>query len=325
MIRSAFLEPNEPPVLLNSVQEINNKRSDPKGFLWVSLESATNEEIDQVLKGVFNFHPLAIEDCQSTDYQSAKVDDFIDFLFIIAHAIKPEKDFRELLTFELDLFLGENFLVTCFTDSQMLPIEKTWTSVQRDFRLSNFGPDFLCHSILDILVDDYMPLVDEMESEVELLEDIVLEKPAPSTLEKLITLKHSIVSLRRIISPLREAINRLARDEFAQVDSQSRYYFRDVYDHLVRTQDLIDTIRDIISSAMDIYINSTSLRLNEIMKTLTILSSIFLPLSFIAGVFGMNFVNIPGGSHNLGFYLAFAGMVLLGIAMLIYFRMRRWF
>jgi magnesium transporter len=325
MIRSAFLEPNQPPVLLYSIQEITNKRSDPKGFLWVSLESATNEEIDQVLKGVFNFHPLAIEDCQSPDYQSAKVDDFIDFLFIIAHAIKPEKDFQELLTFELDLFLGENFLVTCFTDSQMLPIEKTWASVQRDFRLSNFGSDFLCHSILDILVDDYMPMVDQMESEVELLEDIVLEKPAPSTLEKLITLKHSIVSLRRIISPLREAINRLARDEFAQVDSQSRYYFRDIYDHLVRTQDLIDTIRDIISSAMDIYINSTSLRLNEIMKTLTILSSIFLPLSFIAGVFGMNFVNIPGGSHNLGFYLAFAGMVLLGFAMLIYFKKRRWF
>ena len=164
-----------------------------------------------------------------------------------------------------------------------------------------------------------------MESEVEWLEDSVLEKPTPSTLARLLTLKHNIMSLRRIISPMREVMNRLSRDEFSQIDAQSRYYFRDIYDHLVRIQDLADTLRDIISGGLDIYLNSTSLRLNEIMKALTIVSTIFLPLSFIAGAFGMNFTHIPGATHPLGFYLTCLGMLLLGVAMVLYFRKRNWF
>jgi len=141
----------------------------------------------------------------------------------------------------------------------------------------------------------------------------------------LLTLKHSIMELRRVISPQREMINRLTRDEYALIDPQSRFYFRDIYDHLVRIQDLSDTIRDIVSGAMDIYLNSTSLRLNEVMKALTIVSTIFLPLSFIAGVFGMNFVKIPIANHPIGFYICCAGMVVIGLAMLIYFKWRKWF
>jgi magnesium transporter len=157
------------------------------------------------------------------------------------------------------------------------------------------------------------------------LEDSVLEKPSPATLERLLNLKHSIMSLRRIINPMRESMNRLSRDEYSQIDVQSRYYFRDIYDHLVRIQDLTDTIRDIVSGALDIYLNSTSLRLNEIMKALTIVSTVFLPLSFVAGVFGMNFSKIPGSTHPLGFYLTSVGMLLLGIGMFAYFKKRGWF
>jgi magnesium transporter len=144
-------------------------------------------------------------------------------------------------------------------------------------------------------------------------------------LQKLLSLKHNIMSIRRIISPLREVMNRLSRDEFHQIDAQSRYYFRDIYDHLVRIQDLADTLRDIITSGLDIYLNSISLRLNGIMKALTIVSTIFLPLSFLAGVFGMNFTHIPGATHPLGFYLTGLGMVLLGVAMVLYFKKRNWF
>jgi magnesium transporter len=207
----------------------------------------------------------------------------------------------------------------------MSPIEKVWERVHKDYRLSNLGTDFLCHAILDALVDEYMPLIDQMDDEVEILEDIVLEKPSPATLERLLMLKHSIMELRRVISPQREMVNRLTRDEFELIDPQSRFYFRDIYDHLVRIQDLSDTIRDIVSGAMDIYLNSTSLRLNEVMKALTIVSTIFLPLSFIAGVFGMNFAQIPTASHPLGFYICCAAMLVIGVAMLVYFRRRKWF
>lgn len=325
MIRSAYFEPKKPVQFLNSTEEITSKMDSKTGFLWVSLEAATEDEINLVLRDTFKFHPLTIEDSLSTGYQVSKVDDFIDYLFIIAHAIKPEDDFHKLETLELNLFLSEKYLVTCTTDSMMSPVEKTWERVSKDFRLSTFGPDFLCHAILDILVDEYMPLIDQMETEIEWLEDSVLEKPTPATLERLLTLKHSIMALRRVISPQREMINRLTRDEFDQVDPQSRYYFRDIYDHLVRIQDLADTIRDIVSGAMDIYLNSTSLRLNEVMKALTIVSTIFLPLSFIAGVYGMNFTQIPLAAHSLGFYLTCFGMLVIGLAMLWYFKWRKWF
>jgi magnesium transporter len=325
MIRSAYFEPNQPVQFLNSIEEIKPKMGSKTGYLWVSLESATEDEVNLILRDTFNFHPLSIEDCLSNGYQVAKVDDFISYLFIIAHAIKPAEDLHELETLELNLFLGENFLVTCSTETSMSPVERVWERVHKDFRLSNFGSDFLCHAILDALVDEYMPLIDQMDSEVEILEDSVLEKPAPETLERLLTLKHSIMELRRVISPQREMINRLTRDEYALIDPQSRFYFRDIYDHLVRIQDLSDTIRDIVSGAMDIYLNSTSLRLNEVMKALTIVSTIFLPLSFIAGVFGMNFVKIPTATHPLGFYICCASMVVIGVAMLIYFRWRKWF
>ena len=226
---------------------------------------------------------------------------------------------------ELDLFLGENYLVTCFTDPLMPPVSETWELIQKDFRISKFGPDFLCHAILDALVDEYMPLIDQMESEVEWLEDSVLEKPDAKILQRLLSLKHSIMELRRIISPQREVMNRFSRDEFQHIDRQSLIYFRDIYDHLVRIQDLADIIRDIVSGALDIYLNSTSLRLNEIMKALTIVSTIFLPLSFITGAFGMNFLYIPGASAKAGFYITCLCLVLLGIGMLLYFRKRHWF
>ncbi len=325
MIRSIFFEPHKSPEYLITIDEIQTKVALPNGYLWVSLESANNEELQEVLSDIFHFHPLAIEDCQSSGYQAAKVDDFVDYLFIIAHALVKEENSLEINTSELNLFLGKNYIVSVFSDPSMSAVERAWIRANRDFRIADFGPDFLCHSILDCLVDEYMPLIDHMESEVEWLEDSVLEKPTPSTLEKLLTLKHNIMSLRRIISPLREVMNRLSRDEFHQIDSQSRYYFRDIYDHLVRIQDLADTLRDIITGGLDIYLNSTSLRLNEIMKALTIVSTIFLPLSFLAGVFGMNFIQIPGTTHPLGFYFTFAGLILLGVAMVLYFRKRNWF
>lgn len=326
MIRSIYFEPQKTPEYINSIEEIRKRKNTlTNGYLWVSVEYATNEEIEQILGGVFGFHPLTIEDCQSNGYQSSKVDDFIDYLFIIANALKQEGESLELNTSELNLYLGENFLVSVYSDPIMSSVERGWTRAKRDFRLTDFGPDFLCHSILDGLVDEYLPLIDRMESEVEWLEDSVLEKPSPATLEKLLVLKHNIMSLRRIISPMREVMNRLSRDEFPQIDAQSQYYFRDIYDHLVRIQDLADTLRDIITGGLDIYLNSTSLRLNSIMKALTIVSTVFLPLSFIAGAFGMNFAKIPGATHPLGFYLTVLGMILLGILMIFYFKKRNWF
>ncbi|HPD63093.1 MAG TPA: magnesium/cobalt transporter CorA [Anaerolineaceae bacterium] len=325
MLRSVQLIPGKAPLFLESVDEISHALSAKDGFIWVSLEEVSEEETKSILDGIFNFHPLAIEDCLNPGYQVSKIDDFSDYLFLITHAIKTDEHLENLDPIELDLFLGENYLVTCSSDARVAAVEKTWERILRDNRLSKYGADFLCHTILDAVVDEFMPLIDSMETEVEWIEDSAMEKPTPETLQRLLSLKHSIMSLRRIIAPQREVMNRLSRDEYSQIESQNLIYFRDIYDHLVRIQDLADIIRDIVSGALDIYLNSTSLRLNEIMKALTIVSTVFLPLSFITGAFGMNFIKIPGAAHEHGFLITCAFLLILGVAMLLYFRKRRWF
>jgi len=305
--------------------QIEEARRSNQGFIWVSLERATPAEVSSVLEGQFHFHPLAIEDSLSSGYQIPKVDDYIDYIFIIFQAILADDSLGDLETLELDLFLGRNYLVTCYTGDSFPIMNEVWKRIERDSRIYSHGPDFFCHAILDTIVDEYLPLIDKMESEIDWIEDSVVAKPSPDTLERLLSLKHSVMSLRRIISPQREVINRLSRDEFPQVGAYSRLYFRDVYDHLIRIQDLTDAIRDVISGSMDIYLNSTSLRLNEVMKALTIVSTIFLPLSFVAGVFGMNFRYMPGLNSPAGFWVISAIYLLIAVGMLAYFKFRRWF
>lgn len=325
MIRCVLLPTNENPQYNLSDDELRTALSHTDWLLWVSLENPDEKEFN-ILRDVFHFHPLAIEDCQSTGYQPPKVDDFGSYLFIIVHAVQSDKDLTQLDTQELNLFLGENYVVTVYQGNPLPPIEAVFKKVKRDDRLARNGSDFLCHAVLDAVVDEYMPIIDHMDNEIEWLEDQVLEKPNPLTMKRVIDLKHSIMGLRRIISPMREVMNRLSRDDFPMIDRQSRIYFRDVYDHLVRIQDLSDTIRDIVSGTMDIYLNSTSLRLNEVMKALTIVSTIFLPLSFLAGVYGMNFeVNYPPFDWKYGIIFFWALSIAVGGGMLYLFKKRGWF
>lgn len=298
---------------------------DPEALVWVSLQHPTDEEIISILRDTFHFHPLAIEDSMSTGYQVPKIDDFVSYLFLIAHAVKPGGSLGSLETMELNIFLGKNYLVTCFREESMPPVDATWKMLEKDERLYQHGADFLCHAILDNLVDEYMPLLDQMDEEIDWLEDQVVSTPDPTTLERILNLKHAIMQLRRIISPQRELVNRLSRDEFPMIDSQSRIYYRDIYDHLVRIQDLTDSIRDIISGAMDIYLSSTSLKLNNIVKALTIVSTIFLPMSFITGVFGMNFKYLPGLDSPTAVTIMWLVFLLVPISMLSFFKYKKWF
>ncbi len=316
---------NKPPTTNLSRSEIQAALANQDGLLWVSLEQPGDEEILDILGNIFHFHPLAIEDCQSVGPQPPKVDDFGDYIFIIAGAIHPNHSLDELQTVELNLFLGQNYLVTSCRDKSLHAVDMVWRKLERDERLRLNGSDFLCHAVLDVLVDDYMPYLDQMDEEIEWLEDRVISQPDPETLQRILLLKHSVMSLRRIISPLREVVNRLSRDEFKMIDQQSRIYFRDIYDHLVRIQDLSESIRDIVSGAQDIYLNSTSLRLNEIMKALTIVSTIFLPMSFIAGVYGMNFQYFPEIRWKLGYLFVWIIFLSIPAGMLLYFKKRKWF
>lgn len=306
--------------------EIRSAMKNPDGLLWVNLCNPTREESNHVLADLFQFHPLAVEDCQSIGYQTPKIDDFGAYIFIIAHALPVNRaEISAENSMELNIFVADNYLVTSYNREIMPPVEDVKKRLDRDDRLIKNGPDFLCHAILDHLVDDYMPLLDELDEHLELLEDRVLEKPTPEILSELIEQKHMLMALRRIISPQREIINRLSRDDYTMIDRQSRIYYRDIYDHLVRIQDLSESLRDIVSGVMDIYLNSTSMRLNEVMKALTVVSTIFLPLSFVAGVYGMNFHYMPELAWRYGYLFVWVIFVSIFVGMLVWFKRRNWF
>jgi magnesium transporter len=327
MIHSVyFSSASQQPQHNLSFEEMQEALKNSDGLLWVNLNQPDSDESVHILNDLFHFHPLTIEDCQSMGYQTPKIDDFGNYIFLIAHALPSIKNhINPDDSMELNLFLGANFLVTSYNSSEMSPVEFTLPRLERDERLLRNGPDFLCHAILDKLVDDYIPLLDHLDEDLERLEDSVLQRPTPVVLAELLEIKHELMSLRRIISPQREVINRLSRDDFPMIDRQSRIYYRDIYDHLVRIQDMSESLRDIVSSVLDIYLNSTSLRLNEIMKALTIVSTIFLPLSFVAGVYGMNFQHMPELPWKFGYLFVWLIFTSIFTGMLLWFKRRGWF
>jgi magnesium transporter len=326
MIRSFSFSQDQQKTYGLSLEEIARAFHSAEGLLWVVLDHPDQEELLTVLRDTFQFHPLSIEDCGNEGYQIPKVDDYDDYIFLVLHALLPQgQDLVDLEMRELDLYLGKNYVVSIFRSAEMPPVERVWNRLEKDDRLFKNGADFLCHALLDALVDDYMPLIDSMDDEIEWLEDKVLEKPSPETLERILALKHATLSLRRVIGPQREIMNRLSRDDFELIAPKHRIYFRDIYDHLVRIQDLSESVRDIVSGTLDIYLSATSNRLNEVMKALTIVSTIFLPLSFVAGVYGMNFRYFPEINWQYGYLFVWGIFVVIVAAMLIYFKRRGWF
>jgi magnesium transporter len=322
MLRSVYFPDKQTIKTDLAPEELTGIIQSEKGLLWVSLEQPNPNELETILRNTFHFHPLAIEDCTSIGYQAPKIDDFGGYLFLIVQALQ-RGDVIE--TSELNCFIGKNYLVTSHQSADMSPIKTVWKQLERDERIRAHGTDFLLHAILDALVDEYMPMLDDIDEELEVLEDQVLEHPQQDILERILDMKHRMIGLRRVINPQREVMNRLSRDDYALIDRQNRIYFRDIYDHLVRIQDLSEGIRDIISDSLDIYLSATSNRLNQVMKALTIVSTIFLPMSFFAGVYGMNFQHFPEITWKYGYAMAWGIFLIIPIGMLIFFKKRGWF
>ncbi|MEW6502500.1 MAG: magnesium/cobalt transporter CorA [Chloroflexota bacterium] len=324
MIRIVYFPKDGAPQLDLPFSSLRSALADPEGLVWVDLVEPNLDELNRVLVNLFHFHPLAVEDCQSEGYQTPKLDDYGDYLFLIVQAVTDESSYEDSPTRELNLFLGKNYLVSsCLR--KILAVDHFRKRLEKDERLYQNGSDFLCHALLDQVVDDFIPHLDQLEEEIDFLEEAVLSNPNPKTLERILRLKRYTMTLRRVIAPQREVINRLCRDDFPMIDPHSRMYFRDIYDHLVRIYDLLDGIRDMTTSALEVYLNATSLRLNEVMKALTIVSTIFLPLSFVAGIYGMNFHYMPELEWRWGYPMAWLVFILIVVGMLTFFRKRRWF
>ncbi len=264
---------------------------DGGGLLWVDLADEPKERVEKILADTFHFHPLAIDDALQQAHVP-KVDDWGEYVYAVVHGITFNPATNDLDTNEIDSFLGKNFLVT-HHKHPVMSADKVWAACQRDQRYLERGADYLLYHIIDTLVADYMPVVDQLDDALDHLEDEVFTSTDRSVLNKIFSTKRAILHLRRIIIPQREVVNRLARDAYAVIDPAERIYFRDIYDHLVRLADINDTLRDLIGGALDTYLSVSANRTNATMKILTIFSAMFLPISFLAGFFGMNFEWLP--------------------------------
>ena len=327
MIRSLFFEPgkvirkNLPP------QEFPKLIRNRRGILWVDFVAEPPDICLPILEG-FGFHRLAIDDALQETHVP-KLDDWTDYIYVVLNYMNVKKDGDEWDTTvdELDIFLGTNYIVT-HHDHPITAVDETWQSCDRDPRTLQEGPDHLLYKIADYMVAEYMPIVEELDAAIDLIEDQVFVGASPHTLEKLFALKRVLLAMRRILLPQREVLNKLARDDFKVVDPKDRIFFRDIYDHLVRLHDLNESLRDLVGGAQDTYLSVVNNRMNEIMKTLTTITVLFMPLTFITGYFGMNFFeplgNLKAWTTNPVFYLTLATIFMLPFIMYLWMRRRTW-
>jgi magnesium transporter len=217
------------------------------------------------------------------------VDDWGQYLYLVLPAIVLDnKDGGHLDSLELDAFLGHNYLVT-HHDQPIASVDHVWQTYLRDQRHLEKDVDHLLYRLVDELAAGYMAVIEELDDAIEATQDEVFEKPTTVTLETIFTLKRALIALRRILTPQREVLNKLARGDYAVIDAQDRVFFRDVYDHLVRMHDITESMRDPVGGAVDTYLSIINNRMNDIMKTLTVITTLFMPISFVASFFGMNF------------------------------------
>jgi magnesium transporter len=270
--------------------------ADRRGVLWMDFQGEPPEVCEPILRQTFGFHPLAVDDALRESHVP-KVDDWGQYLYLVLPAIALERSGEPHIEIqELDAFLGSNYLVT-HHDHPVEVVDRVWLSCQRDERHLEADVDHVLYRLVDELAASYMAVIEDLDDAIELVEDEVFDRPTSATLERIFVLKRALIQLRRIIVPQREVLNRLARGDYAVIDAHDRVFFRDVYDHLVRMHDINESMRDLVAGALDTYLSVINNRMNDIMKTLTIITTLFMPLSFLTGFFGMNFFG-PSASLN---------------------------
>jgi magnesium transporter len=297
------------------------------GLLWVDLAAEANLEHETMLLDTFKFHPLAIDDALRETHVP-KVDDWGTYLYIVLRAVDPEHLADEQLgTLEVDIFLGQNYLVT-YHPKAIAAVDRVWASCYRDERHVKKGASHLLYKLVDELVADYMPVVERIDEAIDEIEQEVFAEAKPIVLERIFVLKRNLLHFRRVIAPQREVLNKLARGDYAVIDAEAQLFFRDVYDHLVRLHDLTESLRDLVGSALDTYLSVVNNRMNDVMRTLTVITTLFMPISFLVGFFGMNFFQ-PVAPMDMWtgqptFVLMLVIMVLMPVGMYLWIWQRAW-
>jgi magnesium transporter len=304
---------------------------DTQSVSWVDLQGLGDEGVLRRMGGVFGLHPLVLEDVVNVP-QRPKVEEYDEQLLLIARMIMPKKSGKGFISEQVSFILGRHYLLTV----QEEPANDSFDPVRDRIRcnkglIRKEGADYLMYALLDAIIDGFFPVLEDYGEAIEDLEDEVVSNPTRQTLEKIHKLKRELLMMRRAIWPQRDAINSLIRDGSDLISPEVRVYLRDCYDHAVQVLDMVETYRELASSLMDVYLSSVSNRMNEVMKLLTVISTIFIPLTFVAGVYGMNFnpekspLNMPELNWYYGYPFCWAVMGTIAASLVYYFYRKGWF
>jgi magnesium transporter len=299
------------------------------GVFWFNVDGLGDVQVLETLGAHFHLHPLSLEDVLHIP-QRAKIEDYEHYQFLVFHMVVPE---HAMLgdTEQVTLFLGTSYVLTF----QERPGGDLFENVRQRLRqargrIRTSGPDYLAYSLLDAAIDGFFPMLEDLGERLSALEEAVLDHPSHETMEEIYAVRRTLLALRRILWPLRQAVQAFGRDESGLVSATTRLFLRDCYDHVLQVLDVLENYRELVAGLMETYLSSQSHHLNEVMKVLTIISTIFMPLSFIAGVYGMNFKseasiwNMPELGWAWGYPFCLLLMTLVAMSLLVFFRRKGW-
>jgi magnesium transporter len=290
---------------------------------WINIDGLHEVDIIETLGKHYGIHPLVLEDILHTE-QRPKIEIFDDHLFITAKMLLYDEDNHQINTEQFSLILGPNYVLT-FQENVGDVFETIRERLRKQKgRLRKEGADYLAYALIDAIVDNYFIVLEKIDEKMEILEEELTENPDAETMQTIHHLKRELIFLRKAVWPLREVIGMLEREEIYLIQEKTTIFLRDVYDHTIQVIDTIETFRDMVSGMLDLYLSTVSNRMNEVMKVLTIIATIFIPLTFIAGIYGMNFEFMPELKWHWSYPLIWVIMIIVGGLMLIYFRKKKW-
>ncbi len=308
---------------LETVEECLEFKGQPGINLWINVDGLDRIDVIEKLGGYFDIHPLTLEDVLNTG-QRPKTEDYESYIYTVLKMMLLDKEREEIIVDQVSIIIGPNYILS-FQERHgdvFDPVRERFENPAS--RLRKNGVDYLAYSLIDAVVDNYFLILEHFGDEIEYLEDGLVIQPRPEILTAIQKYKRDMIILRKSVWPLRELINGLQRVESDLIKETTRIYLRDIYDHTIQVIDSVEDFRDILASMVDIYLSSISYRMNDVMKVLTVIATIFIPLTFIAGVYGMNFEYMPELKWRWGYPAVMLGMTLLGVSMFAYFKKRRW-
>lgn len=299
---------------IEELEKLKKKR------LWIDIINITKSEIKQI-KEIFNLHPLTAEDLLHYPTR-IKIEEFPHYLMCVFYGIHYNTNGIEL--FETDIVVGKNFIISNhkreIKEYNMLKNDK-----ERLERLFCRGSDFIFHKLLDIIVDNYFPVMDYMDDQIMEIEEEVIKNPKPELMKKILNIKTMLTKIKKSVLPQREKLSYLAKNEYRFISEKALPYFRDAYDHSIRIADLVDSHKETVTTAFEVYMSAVSNNMNEVMKVLSVIATIALPLTVISSIYGTNFRVLPGSEAGHGFWIMIIMMLAVGVTMIVFFRRKHWF